>query len=117
MTFSGKLGRNRRGPLRPRGLAGSGSRLLNRAFEPPTIRAVNRTAVAELLAALSYGEKVAAERARDNARFGPDSRTRDTQRSIADREGRNARLIEARMRQGGSAALTTRFAPFFDAFY
>jgi len=78
---------------------------------------VNRTAVAELLAALSYGEKVAAERARDNARFAPDSRTRDTQRSIADREGKNARLIEARMLEVGSEALTRRFAPFFDAFF
>jgi len=78
---------------------------------------VNRTAVAELLAALSYGEKVAAERARDNARFAPDSRTRETQRSIADRESRNSRLIEARLGEVGSEALTRRFAPFFDTFF
>ena len=78
---------------------------------------MNRTAVAELLAALSYGEKVAAERARDNARFAPDSRTRDAQHGIAAREARNARLIEARLGEVGSEALTRRFAPFFDTFF
>jgi hypothetical protein len=78
---------------------------------------VNRTAVAELLAALSYGERVAAERARANARFAPDARTREAQQGIADREGRNSRLIEARLQEVGSEALTRRFAPFFDAFF
>ena len=78
---------------------------------------MNRTAVAELLAAISYGEKVAAERARDNARFAPDARTREAQQGIAERETRNSRLIQARMQEVGSEALTGRFAPFFDTFF
>ncbi|MDP9342257.1 MAG: ferritin-like domain-containing protein [Actinomycetota bacterium] len=78
---------------------------------------MNRTAVAELLAALSYGGKVAAERARDNARFAPDSRTREAQLGIAERERRNSRLIEARLLEVGSESLTRRFAPFFDLFF
>lgn len=78
---------------------------------------MNRTAVAELLAALSYGEKLASERALDNARLAPDARTRDAQQGIAGRERRNARLIEARLGEVGSEALTRRFAPFFDTFF
>jgi hypothetical protein len=78
---------------------------------------VDRTAIAELLAALSYGEKVAAERARENARFAPDSRTREAQQGIAERETRNAHLMEARMREVGSESLAGRFAPFFEAFF
>src|SRR5436190_9234758 len=117
MTFSGKPGRNRRRPPLTPGPGRQRIAAAEQGVRAPTIRAVNRTAVAELLAALSYGEKVAAERARDNARFAPDARTRETQRSIGDRESRNSRLIEARLQEVGSDDLTRRFAPFFDAFF
>ena len=78
---------------------------------------MERGAVAELLAALSYGEREAAERARENARFAPDSRRRDAQLGIADREERNAKLMAARLAELGSAELTKRFQPYFDAFF
>jgi hypothetical protein len=60
---------------------------------------------------------VAANRARDNVRFAPDSRQAEAQRGIADREESNYRLIEARLHEIGSADLTRRFEPFFDAFF
>jgi len=78
---------------------------------------VDREATAELLAALAYGERVASQRARENIRFAPDSRRADAQRGIADREERNCRLIESRLAEIGSADLTRRFEPFFDAFF
>jgi tRNA-(MS[2]IO[6]A)-hydroxylase MiaE-like protein len=78
---------------------------------------VEKEATAELLAALAYGERSAAQRARDNVRFAPDSRRAEAQRGIADREERNCRLIEARLAELGSADLTRRFEPFFDAFF
>ena len=78
---------------------------------------MDREATAELLAALAYGERVAADRARDNVRFAPDSRRADAQRGIADHEQSNYRLIEARLHEIGSADLTRRFEPFFDAFF
>jgi hypothetical protein len=78
---------------------------------------VDREAVAELLAALSYGEEAAAGRARQSIRFAPDSRRADAQRGVADREERNHRLIRARLEEVGSASLTRRFEPFFDAFF
>jgi tRNA-(MS[2]IO[6]A)-hydroxylase (MiaE)-like len=73
--------------------------------------------VAELLAALAYGERLGAARARDNARFAPDERRRLEQEAVADREDRNYRLMEARLHEVGTAELTGRFAPFFDAFF
>lgn len=75
------------------------------------------TPVAELLAALTYGERRAAERARDNVRFAPDGRRRNAQEGIADREERNWRLIEARLSEVGSVDLVRRFRPYFDAFF
>jgi tRNA-(MS[2]IO[6]A)-hydroxylase (MiaE)-like len=78
---------------------------------------VNRQAVTELLAALAYGERLAAGRARHAVGFAPDSRRAEAQGGIADREDRNRRLIEARLAETGSLSMTKRFAPFFDAFF
>ncbi len=75
------------------------------------------SAVAELLAALTYGESLAAGRARGNVGFAPDERRRKEQQGVAGREERNARLVEARLSELGSAELATRFRPFFDAFF
>lgn len=71
----------------------------------------------ELLAALAYGELVAAERARDNARFAPDVRRAGAQAGVADRERRNHRLIEARLDEFGAGDMAERFHPFFDQFF
>src|SRR5215210_163468 len=49
--------------------------------------------------------------------FAPDRRRVGAQRDVADREERNCRLIEARLVEVGSAELTRRFVPFFDAFF
>ena len=73
--------------------------------------------VAELLAALTYGEQRAAERARDHVDLAPDERRRGEQRAVAEREEMNRRLVEARLDEVGTAEMATRFAPFFDAFF
>ena len=78
---------------------------------------MEREATAELLAALAYGERRAGRRALDNVRFAPDQRRAEAQRGIAAHEERNGQLIEARLAEVGSADLTRRFEPFFDAFF
>jgi hypothetical protein len=78
---------------------------------------VERDAVTELLAALAYGELVAAERARTNAGFAPDARRREAQIGVADREQRNYRLIEARLEEFGASEMSARFRPFLDQFF
>ena len=78
---------------------------------------MERDAVSELLAALAYGELVAAGRARDNAAFAPDARRREAQMGVADKEERNYRLIEARLEEFGAADMSARFHPFFDQFF
>ncbi|MBI4259775.1 MAG: hypothetical protein HY658_04345 [Actinobacteria bacterium] len=75
------------------------------------------TALVELLAAMTYGERRAAARARDNARFAPDERRRLEQLSVAAREEQNWRLVEARLLELGSMDMATEWAPFFDAFF
>ncbi len=78
---------------------------------------MDREAVTELLAALDYGELVAARRARDNAVFAPDARRREAQQGVAEREERNHRLIAARLGEFGAESMSARFHPFFDQFF
>lgn len=78
--------------------------------EPPT-------PVAEILAALAYGERRASERALTNVALAPDGRTRSAQSGIADRERRNCDLIEARLGELADPRLEERFRPFFDDFF
>ena len=73
--------------------------------------------MAELLAALSYGERLARTRARDNIRFAPDQRRQKQQQAVARREAENAALIEARLIELGGKELEASFAPHFDAFF
>lgn len=85
-----------------------------------TIRVVDPTvltAVAELLAALAYGERLAHDRAEANVAFAPDGRTRKQQEAVAGRERENAALLEARLGELGSPELSEVFRPFFDAFF
>ncbi len=73
--------------------------------------------MAAILAALAYGERRAAERARANVGFAPDGRARAEQERVADREVRNGELIEARLGEVGQVEQEERFRPFFDAFF
>jgi hypothetical protein len=74
-------------------------------------------AVAQLLAALACGERLAAKRARDNADLAPDPRARSEQENVAEREESNAALVSARLAEVGSPDLAARFLPFFEAFH
>ncbi len=74
-------------------------------------------AVAELLAALAYGERLAAWRARENVGLAPDVRAREAQLHVAEVEERNFELIDARLAELGSADLESRFRPFLEAFF
>ena len=74
-------------------------------------------AVAQLLAAAACGERLAAIRARDNVKFAPDPATKKEQEHVAEREERNSELVEARLAEVGSAEMSGRFLPFFEAFY
>ena len=73
--------------------------------------------VAEVLAALAYGERCGAQRARDTIELAPDGRSRTEQQHVAARERKNWELIEARLREMGEQDLTELFRPFFDAFF
>jgi len=73
--------------------------------------------LAEVLAALAYGERRGATRAQDTVRLAPDARARSEQQGVADRERENCDLIEARLKELGEEALMERFRPFFDAFF
>lgn len=75
------------------------------------------TAVAEILAALAYGETRGARRARESVALAPDPRAREAQGHIAEREEQNCDLIRARLAELGRAELMERFRPFFDAFF
>ena len=74
-------------------------------------------ATARLLAALTYGEQVAAARARSNLQFAPDGRAREEQTRVAEREEKNSQLMAARLAEIGSLDDAERFKPFFDAFF
>jgi hypothetical protein len=73
--------------------------------------------VAELLAALSYGERLAERRASEGAALAADARGRQHQADVASREGQAADLLEARLGELGSLDMQRAFAPFFDAFF
>jgi hypothetical protein len=73
--------------------------------------------VAEVLAAIAYGERCGARRARESVGLAPDGRSREEQRHVADRERQNWELIEARLQELGDEGMTEIFQPYFDAFF
>jgi hypothetical protein len=73
--------------------------------------------VAEVLAAIAYGERCGARRAREIVGLAPDGRSREEQRHVADRERQNWELIEARLQELGDEGMTEIFQPYFDAFF
>jgi hypothetical protein len=74
-------------------------------------------AVAEILAALSVGERLAQERAQNIVALAPDDARRKQQLHVATREAENASLMEARARELGSPEVIERFEPFFREFF
>jgi len=77
----------------------------------------DRAAVAELLAALTYGERLARERAGGTVAFAPDPAAEKEQQHVADTEAERLALLEARLEEMDGAGLQERFAPFFNAFF
>lgn len=75
------------------------------------------TELAELLAALAYGEKLARQRAEKAVRMAPHEGARKHQEHVATREAQNEELIEARVNEIGSLDLGDPVRPFFDAFF
>lgn len=73
--------------------------------------------VAELLAALTYGERRALRRAEANVALAPDGETRVQQQGVADAEREALELLEARLAEVGSPDLEVRFHPYFDPFF
>jgi hypothetical protein len=74
-------------------------------------------AVAEILAALSVGERLAQERAHRIVALAPDDGRRKQQQHVAAREAENASLMEARARELGTQEVIDRFEPFFREFF
>jgi hypothetical protein len=73
--------------------------------------------VAEVLAALAYGERRASERAARAVKLAPDGRRRTEQQHVADRERQNWELVEARLRELADEELSESFTTYFDAFF
>jgi hypothetical protein len=73
--------------------------------------------VAEVLAAIAYCELCGARRAADSVKLAPDGRSRTEQKHVAERERQNWELIDARLGELGTEALSEVFKPFFDMFF
>lgn len=73
--------------------------------------------VAEIIAALTCGQRRAVDRARGGIELAPDEALRNAQRHVADREAERLSLLDARLAEVGSRELEDRYAPFFDAFF
>jgi hypothetical protein len=74
-------------------------------------------AVAEVLAAVAYGEQCGARRAQESVALAPDGGTRQEQQHVADQERRNHELMAARLRELGGDGMSELFQPYFDAFF
>lgn len=74
-------------------------------------------AVAELVAALTCGERLALRRAEANVALAPDGRARSEQASVARAEQESLQLLEARLAEVGDGDLESRFLPYFEAFF
>jgi len=74
-------------------------------------------AVAEVLAAVAYGEQCGARRSQETVAMAPDGGTRQEQQHVADQERRNHELMAARLREIGGDEMSDLFRPYFDAFF
>jgi hypothetical protein len=73
--------------------------------------------VAEVLAALAYGERLGSERTQGSVALAPDARAREQQQHIADLERQNWELVEARVHELGGEQLMELVRPYFDLFF
>ena len=73
--------------------------------------------MAQVVAALSYGERLASRRAGQAAGLAPDARGRNHQQDVEARERRYADLLEYRLGELGSPEMVDAFRPYFDAFF
>jgi tRNA-(MS[2]IO[6]A)-hydroxylase (MiaE)-like len=79
--------------------------------------ASNPRLIAEVLAALAYGEELGARRAAESVALAPDQRSRREQEHIAQLEHRNWLLMQARVRELGAEPMIALVKPYFDAFF
>lgn len=77
----------------------------------------DKDAVAQLLAALACGERLALKRAHDDIELAPDERSRRQQTDIANQEEANYELVAARLHEVGGDPMIERFMPYFEAFH
>lgn len=77
----------------------------------------NEEATALLLAALTCGERMALQRARNDVALAPDDRARGTQQMWAEQEERNLELVTARLEEVGDLGMVERFQVYFEAFH
>lgn len=77
----------------------------------------DRAAVAELLAAVTYGERLALRRLEKAIALAPNPALEKEQRHAAESEAERLSLLEARLGEMDAEGLEERFAPFFDAFF
>src|SRR5438046_3198935 len=106
-------------PTRSRGAAGGARLESGRDGQPPwdALSSTSIPVVAEVLAALAYGEKLGAARAEAAVGLAPDARSRREQQHVAARERENQHLVHARLAEIGEERLMERFQPYFDAFF
>jgi tRNA-(MS[2]IO[6]A)-hydroxylase MiaE-like protein len=83
----------------------------------PERQRLDHAIVAEVLAAVAYGELCGARRSQESIELAPDGRSRTEQQHVAHRERQNYELIEARLRELGDEQLMELFRPYFDAFF
>lgn len=73
--------------------------------------------VAEVLAALTLGQRLARRRAEDAVDLAPDPFAEKAQRDAAGRESERLALLEARLGEVGSPDLEEGVRPFFETFF
>lgn len=87
------------------------------AVDEPVSERTRASLVAEVLAALAYGERCGARRAMESVKLAPDGRSRTEQEAVAHRERQNFELIEARAQELDGDVFIELFAPYFDEFF
>jgi tRNA-(MS[2]IO[6]A)-hydroxylase MiaE-like protein len=87
------------------------------AVDEPVSERTRSSLVAEVLAALAYGERCGARRAMESVKLAPDGRSRTEQQAVAHRERQNFELIEARAQELDGDVFIELFAPYFDEFF
>lgn len=77
----------------------------------------DRRVVAEVLAALTLGQRLARRRAEEAVGLAPDPMATEAQRDAATRESNRLALLEARLAELGSPELEEGVRPHFEAFF